>query len=177
MMKNALQEQLLKAGLAREEQLQSREKKSKVKRKPKPAHQASRPAPDLAAAYAARQRAEQAEKQEQERLAALKKANRQAVEKLIRDHLQNDETAEEKYQFLAGDNVKHLYVTPAQRQALINGELAITFLAGKRCLIPAEIAHRIQELQPDKLIVLHDEDRDQTEDEYADFSVPDDLIW
>jgi hypothetical protein len=51
--------------------------------------------------------------------------------------------------------VKYLYVTEQQQRELADGVLAITFLEGKRCLIPSEVAQQILAIDPDKLIVLN----------------------
>ncbi|OQX06663.1 MAG: hypothetical protein BWK73_30130 [Thiothrix lacustris] len=77
---------------------------------------------------------------------------------LINDNLHNVDDADIRYNFVVGDNIKYLYVTEAQQQALADGKLAITFLGGKRCLIPDAIAQQILALDPDKLIVINTPD-------------------
>lgn len=170
--KNALQEQLLKAGLANEKQLQKAHKKNKSKKTGKPKQR-----DNLAAAYAARTKAERKEQQEQARLAALKKANQKKILQLIKDNTLNDDKAKLGYQFTAGNNIKKVYVTETQRKALIEGELAITFLKGRRCLITTEIAEQIQQLDPEKMVILNAAEKKDENDPYADHEVPDDLSW
>ena len=171
--KNALQEQLLKAGLANEKQLQTAHKKNKSKKtgKPKQRH-------DLAAAYRARTQVERQEQQEKARLAALKKANQKKIQQLITDNTLNAENAEIGYQFTAGTTVKKIYVTDKQKTGLLEGSLGITFLKGRRCLIPAEIASQISELDPEKIVILNTvATQSETDDQYEDYAVPDDLTW
>ena len=184
-MKNALQEQLLKAGLATEDQLakprQNRRKQSrpqnrkpagKPKRKPKPQDDS-----DLARAWAARQKAEREEAARKKRIKAQRKANRAKIRQLTLDNCLNADDAEIPFQFMVGSNIKNIYVTEAQRRQLLDGELRITFQDGRRCLIPAEVAARIHELDPEKLIIDPSAVEESADDEYADYQVPDDLIW
>lgn len=114
---------------------------------------------DLARFYQARAELERNERAEQERLqreqAARRKQYREHIRSLILENLQNVDDAEIRYHFRVGDNVKSLYVTEAQQGALADGRLAITFLEGKRCLIPAAVARQIQELDPGKVMVLN----------------------
>jgi len=170
--KNALQEQLLKAGLANEKQLHKAHKKNKSRRTGKPKQR-----DDLAAAYAARNKAERKEQQEKARLAALKKANQNKIIQLIKNNTLNDDKAGLGYQFTAGTNIKKIYVTETQRKALIEGKLAITFLKGRRCLIAKEIAEQIQLLDPKKMLILNTAEEKDQDDPYADKEVPDDLSW
>ncbi len=180
-MKNALQEQLLKAGLATEKQINkanAAKKKSKKQAPRKPKNQRNQAKSDLAAAYAARKKAEAAEHAEKQRLAALKKANKATIDALIRDNTLNKDKAEIPYQFLVGTTIKKVYVTEAQKTQLLNGELGIVFRKGQRCIIPKAIVDKILELDPQKVVFINKpEDKPDTPDEYAEFEVPDDLDW
>ncbi len=188
-MKNALQEQLLKAGLATEDQLA---KPKPARRKPrqqkgrkgggKPGRpqqtgKARRDDSDLARAWAARQKAEREEAERKKQLKAQRKANRAKIRQLTLDNCLNSDEAEIPFQFMVGSNIKNIYVTEQQRKQLLSGELRITFQDGKRCLIPAAVASQIHELDPEKLIIDPSKVEEQIDDEYADFKVPDDLIW
>ncbi len=190
-MKNALQEQLLKAGLATEEQLT---RATSPKRKPprkqgkgaggsanrqrqkgarKPGNQSS----DLARAYAARQQAEREEAARKKRLKAQRKANRAKIRQLTLDNCLNVDDAELPFQFMVGTNIKNIYVTPDQRKQLLEGQLRITFQDGRRCLISTDIAAKIHELDPEKLIINPTEVEETIDEAYAEFKVPDDLNW
>jgi Uncharacterized protein conserved in bacteria len=187
-MAHSLRDQLLKAGLVTEAQLEkANQPKPAPSRQPqqhnqtsrrdnRPAHtvekpqrtenKAPRPTPkeksDLAQFYAARAKTEREEReqaeQRQREIAARRKQTREQVAALITANLQNVDDADIRYNFVVGDNIKYLYVTEAQQQALADGNLAITFLGGKRCLIPLDIAQQILALDPDKLIVINSPD-------------------
>lgn len=212
-MSNDLREQLLKAGLVTEQQVQkaksdkkppkSASSKKKAASKPhkgKPAKsrppqaEKNQPTPakaqpeksddiDLAKAYSARAKEERRLKEEQEKAERearqRRKENREKIRKLILENLQNDDKAEEPYNFQIGQNVKRVYVTATQKKQLAAGELGITFLEGKRCLIPEPIAREILALDAERIVFLADKDDTQGDenDPYKDFQVPDDLTW
>ena len=169
-MANSLQEQLLNSGAATEEQLQ---KAQEAKKRPKKQHRPKRtvtnkqqakpkkskkPASDLAQFYNQRTTFERKTKEEEEKkkkeAARLKKLNAKKIRKLLLDNLQNVDDAEIRYNFVVGTNIKYLYVTEAQQESLAKGELAITFLGGRRCLIPTVIIDDLRQLEPSKLIVV-----------------------
>lgn len=184
-MAHSLRDQLLKAGLVTEEQLEKANQPKPaprqqsqprnpaprrdnrpavpVEKPPRPETKAPRPTPkeksDLEQFYAARAKTEREEReqaeQRQREIAARRKQTREQVAALISANLQNVDDADIRYNFVVGDNIKYLYVTEAQQQALAAGELAIIFLGGKRCLIPLDIAQQILALDPDKLIVIN----------------------
>ncbi|HDP88337.1 MAG TPA: DUF2058 family protein [Thioalkalivibrio sp.] len=195
-----LKEQLLKAGLVTEEQVREAARpakpasrrgkpgKGRAKTKGKAPREGNRshqtPAAgvtpeeiDLARAYRLRaeeeRRAREAAEQARREAERLRRANRARIAELIREHAQNDASAEQSYHFTVGDKVKQVLVTPEQLQALADGLLAITFLDGRRCLIPAAVADEIQALDPGKLVIRH---TPETDGAAAD-DVPDDLVW
>ncbi|MGV6816258.1 MAG: DUF2058 family protein [Thiotrichales bacterium] len=178
-MKNILQEQLMKAGLVTEEQVKAANRKPE-KRSKKPAKQAPRKTvkaqqkkkDNLAAAYAARARQEKQEEAEKQNLARERKQNRARLRELVLKNKLNDPTAEVAYQFVVGSNVKKVYVTEKQREELISGQLAITFVDGKRCIIPGQIADEVRRLDPEKILIQNQPDASTDEQD-----IPDDLIW
>ncbi len=174
-MKNALQEQLLKAGLVTQDQVKAANRKPKPKkRKPsKATKQPRQPTNDLAKAYAAREAAEQQEARRAREQAAKRKRQRAQLRKLIQDNTLNDPAAELPYQFVVGSNVKKVHTTAEQRQLLLDGRLAITFLDGKRCIVSEDIALQIRGLDPKKIIIQANPDALQ--EDASD--IPDDLIW
>jgi len=108
------------------------------------------------------QEAEEARKREQAR---LKKQNRKKLRELVLKHLKNDENANLRYNFVVGSNVKYVFVTEEQQNQLAAGELAITFIDGKRCLIPTDLHDQIKALEPTKIIVIADPNDAQNNDD------------
>ncbi|PID50290.1 MAG: hypothetical protein CR991_02355 [Proteobacteria bacterium] len=120
----------------------------------------SRPPSDLAQFYRKRDQVERQEREAEEKRrreqAERKRQTRQAIRELIANHQQNIADASIRYNFVVGETVKYVFVTAAQQTELAAGNLAITFMDGKRCLIPLETATQIKALDPDKLVVIND---------------------
>lgn len=162
---SSLSEQLLKAGLVTKEQVKKAEQKPKPKAK-KSHNKANRKSikktpkeqSDLEQFYNARSKQESKEKQKAERkkkeLARIKKETNDKINALIAKNLLNDADAEIRYNFVVGTTIKYIFVTEQQQKKLSDGEIGITFLGGKRCLIPKETALEIKQLNPHKIVIL-----------------------
>ena len=171
---SSLSDQLLKAGLVTKEQVEKAAEKPKRKNKQKnqssinkkhsrskvkavkKQSSSTREQTDLEKFYQERAKTEAREKQAairaKKEAARIKKEINAKVNSLISANLLNDETAEIRYNFVIGTTIKYLFVTEQQQQQLMDGKLAITFLGGKRSLIPIEIAQKILELNPNKIV-------------------------
>jgi uncharacterized protein YaiL (DUF2058 family) len=87
---------------------------------------------------------------------------------------------EVSYNFVDGKAIKKLYVSSQQQVALSRGSLVIVGLGEQYSVVPANVALRIEERAPETVILraealgnaVADED-----DPYADFVIPDDLMW
>ncbi len=177
---SSLSDQLLKAGLVTEEQVKKAAEKPKrhhsnkpnksnrnnVKRPNKPKssieNKIKKEESDLAQFYKERASLERSEKQEvarkKQEAARIKKETNDKINKLLTDNLLNDEAAEIRYNFVVGTTIKYLFVNEDQQQKLADGELAISFLGGKRALIPVSIAKQITEINPNKIVIIADSD-------------------
>lgn len=171
---SSLSDQLLKAGLVTEEQVkkaaekpkkhkpyQSKSKKPFKERSPATNSSTTRKeSSDLAQFYKQRASLERTEKlrvaKEKQEAAKIKKETNDKINKLLTDNLLNDETAEIRYNFVVGTTIKYLFVNEEQQQKLADGELAISFLGGKRALISTGIAAKITELNPNKIVIMAD---------------------
>ena len=160
---SSLSDQLLKAGLVSEEQVKKAAEKPKFKPKKQTTNKAKKPRvkqeqSDLAKFYGERKKLENKEKQEKARkkkeAARLKKEMNEKTNKLISDNLLNDEAAEIRFNFVVGTSIKYLFVTEEQQQGLVDGKLAITFLASRRSLIPVEIGEAILKINPKKIVII-----------------------
>ena len=172
---SSIRDQLLKAGLVTEEQVKKAETKPKPNTKNKRTGKAStgqvgkqrkpqkqvpkkRELTDLERFYQERDKTDKAEKAEQEKqkkeAARIRKEKRAKIGALIKNNLVNEESAEQRYNFVVGSSVKYLFVTDAQQEQLAKGELAIVFLGEKRCLIPIEMGNQIKEIEPSRLVIV-----------------------
>ncbi|MGF1545711.1 MAG: DUF2058 domain-containing protein [Thiotrichales bacterium] len=181
-MKNALQDQLRKAGLIDDKKI----KKAKAEQRQQDKQQRKGQAPTVpgeSVAAAARRAAD--EKAQHDRLLnqqrqseAQQRALAAQIRQLIEAHRQAP-GGEIAFQFADAGAVRRVFVNPTQREQIVRGVLAIAKLDSRYELIPAEIARKITERDPGSVIVLNAAPVAEAKDEdpYADFQVPDDLIW
>jgi uncharacterized protein YaiL (DUF2058 family) len=83
------------------------------------------------------------------------------------------------YQFNHQNKVKSIYVSDKVREALINGRAGIIGLDSGYEIVPAEIARKIQDRDASRVVVLNQISQATLaeDDPYADYQIPDDLMW
>jgi uncharacterized protein YaiL (DUF2058 family) len=176
----SLQDQLLKAGIVDKDKAKkiNKEKRKKARQMPK-----GKVALDEAKEQAKRALAE---KSESDRLrsktlqaAADKKAIHAQVIQLVRTNTIERSGGETTYQFTDNKKIKKIYVTVAQQNELIKGQLAIAKLDEEYALIPRQIAEKIQQREDHIITVLNSQQQSEVDadDPYADYQIPDDLMW
>lgn len=181
-MNNPFQEQLLKAGLVTKEQVHKAQKeKHKNSKQKRPKKQ--RAAPDEnavkareAAAQKARHDRELNQKRQEQ---ARQKAVSAEINQLIRQNLikrnPDDDIA---YRFEHQGKVKTIYVDETTRQQLAKGKIGIARIEGHYELVPLLIAGKIKERNSKRIILATPETAKPDEnDPYAEYQIPDDLIW
>lgn len=179
--KLSLQEQLLKSGLVSSAQAKTvksnKHKQEQLQRKNNVV--VSDEAKELAQKARAEQLARDIELNQQRQQQELKKQLLAQVKQLIE---QNKLTRDEDgvaYRFTDDNKVKTLYVAETMRKQLINGQLAIVKLGKGYEVVTAEIAKKISERDASSVLV-HNEPAATTtpsDDPYAGYAVPDDLMW
>jgi uncharacterized protein len=178
--RNPLQEQLLKAGLAKKSKV---DQAAREQARLRSAKSVPTPNADLAEAERARQekverdRALQAERNAQARTQELRAQIRQIVE-------QNKLTPEGEidYRFADGDAIRSVRVSDAIRRQLANGALVIARHDAGYAIVPRAAAEKIETRDPAMIALDHRRTppaaSDAGDDEYySRFKVPDDLIW
>ncbi|MDQ5939674.1 MAG: uncharacterized protein QG557_622, partial [Pseudomonadota bacterium] len=87
--------------------------------------------------------------------------------------------AEIAYHFTDETKVKKLYVTQLLRDKLSSGKLAIVKDDATYALVSNDIAQKIKERDATQVLVCNEEKTDipQEDDPYANFEIPDDLMW
>ena len=121
-------------------------------------------------------------KQEEETKKQIAAQIRQLIEQ---NRIVYDEEAIEEYDdssayhFTDGNKVKKLFVPPDIRTQIASGKLAIVRSGKRYNLVPAAIAVKIRERNADSVVVLIEPDKNPAHenDPYADYQVPDDLMW
>lgn len=174
----SLKNQLLKAGLtttkrARRAAHEQRQEQSRVKK-----------GESQSAAELARQRqAEQAERSrqlnEQRQAEQRERALRAEVQQLIETHKVARDGGEQSYQFLAGKRIAKIYVPQQLVRALATGRMGVVQWQERYEVLPYEALERLAERDEGVIVSWHKESEQAPaeDDPYADFPIPDDLMW
>lgn len=176
----SLQDQLLKAGLIDDKKAKkikkAKHKQVQQKRKNKTA---TLDESKLAAQKAQTEKAEHdRELNLQHKVAAEQKAIQAQVRQLIEMNRQSMEDGDLPYSFTDGTVIKRIHVTGRQLKQLGNGRLCIVKLDEQYELIPTLVADKIQQRDQQTPILSNQPTETANEDDpYADFQVPDDLMW
>ena len=178
MTKLTLQEQMLKAGLV------SSKKRAKVQRTAKKSRVQAREAREAVEENKKAQAERDRQLSEQQKQAALAKEYKAQVKQLIEMNRIVINRGAIDFNFTDGSVIKKIAVDKQTQTQLINGRLAIARLLtadGKSdyAIIPAVVAEKITQRDADS-IVLHSALSEEVQDEddpYADFKIPDDLMW
>ena len=178
-MGNSLQDQLIKAGLAdakqaRRPRVDKHAKKSKKNRQQPVLSESAQAARQSQAGKVARDR----ELNEQRRAKAERKALRAQIKQLIEQHRLARDEGELSYHFEDNRKIRKIYVTSAIHEQLVEGRLAIVKLDGRYDVVPPDVAEKIRERDA-YCVVRRKEPEPKTaeDDPYADYQVPDDLMW
>ncbi|EKG3230785.1 nucleoprotein/polynucleotide-associated enzyme [Enterobacter sp. MGH120] len=179
MTKLTLQEQMLKAGLV------SSKKMAKVQRTAKKSRVQAREAREAVEENKKAQLERDKQLSEQQKQAVLAKEFRAQVKQLIEMNRITVAKGNITFNFTDGNLIKRIEVDKQTQTQLINGRLAIARLvinAKGDCdyaIIPAVVADKIAQRDADSIVLnsaLSQEEQDE-DDPYADFKIPDDLMW
>ena len=173
MAKLSLQDQLLKAGLVNEKKLKKAQKGSKKSRVQ------AREAKAAVEEQKQAQRLKDKELNEQRAQQQLSKELKAQVKQLIEMNQVDLTRGEIKYNFTDGTLIKSLYVTTEIRTQLINGVLSIAKSAESYAVIPSSVAYKIAERDAEAIIENKSSSEESLaeDDPYAEFVIPDDLMW
>ena len=179
-MANSFGDQFLKAGLVNKTQL-SKAQKSKKKQEKLRNKQKIEVVDE--AALAARQAAEDKAARDRELNRRQKEeAERRAIQAQVRQLVEMNrvprDDGELGYNFQDGKAIRKIFVTEAMHDKLARGLLAIARLDDGYEVIPSAVAEKIM-LRDASCIVSNATTRLESgeDDPYADYKVPDDLMW
>ncbi|RZK38070.1 MAG: DUF2058 domain-containing protein [Pedobacter sp.] len=178
MVKNALQAQLLKAGLVDNKKAKKLSKQAVHEQRTGQSNEA-----ELKAKIAQDQQEKLARDQaldlEKKRLLQGKEL-KAAIVQMINQHKIKDTDGEVAYQFIDDNKVKKIYLNQQIYNALVAGSLIIAKEAESYAILPKALAERINDKMEGFIIVNNSEKNEQTTDEedpYAAYVIPDDLMW
>ncbi|EKN3733347.1 TPA: DUF2058 domain-containing protein [Yersinia enterocolitica] len=179
MTKLTLQEQMLKAGLV------SSKKMAKVQRTAKKSRVQAREAREAVEENKKAQLERDKQLSEQQKQAALSKEYKAQVKQLIEMNRINLAKGDIGFNFTDNNLIKKIVVDKMTQAQLISGRLAIARVVADNngeseyAIIPASVADKIAQRDANSIVLnsaLSQEEQDE-EDPYADFKVPDDLMW
>jgi len=177
----SLQEQLLKSGLTSD--AKAKQVKSEKRKQDKLKRNNGVELVDDIKLSAEQQRQQQIERDRelnrQRKLADEQKALAAQIKQITELNRIAQDANGMAYQFSDANKVKSLYVSEKVRTALIEGRAGIVRLEQHYDIVPAEIARKIQVRDADCVIVLNQASNDvpAADDPYADYQIPDDLMW
>jgi uncharacterized protein YaiL (DUF2058 family) len=179
----SLRDQLLKAGLVTEKQVEDAERQQKRQKYAQPRPRKGTPPPptpqQLAAQKAAAEKAARdAELNRKKQEKAERKAKFAQIRQLVEQHHVPRVETDDYYNFVDGKNIRRVSVTPALRAQLVAGQLAIVRNEGRYAFVPAAIADDIR-ARVERAVIHHNrpDAPPAADDPYKDFVVPDDLTW
>ena len=179
----SLQEQLMNSGLINKQKAKQAqtEKRRQAKQKKK---KGTVIASDIQVAIQ-----EKSELQKQKDLAknqqtqeelAIRAAHGKLIQ-MIAQHCEKNYQGELDYHFTYNNKIKRIAVTLEIQQGLIKGYFAICVLNEEFYLINKEAAEKLRSIDESVLVALHDQTENKPQDDqddfYAEFTIPDDLMW
>jgi uncharacterized protein len=175
----SLADQLLKAGLVdKNKAKQAHQEKSKQKKVERRTGTQTVDEARLAAQEAQRKQAERARELNAQRDAEMKqKAIAAQIAQMVQQNRQPKGNGDIAYHFTHGTKVDRIYVSAAVQQHLVAGRLVIVCMAGATELVPKVIADKIAERDPNIVVRVNKSAVVEEDDPYADFKIPDDLMW
>ncbi|MEA9392562.1 DUF2058 domain-containing protein [Acerihabitans sp. TG2] len=179
MTKLTLQEQMLKAGLV------TSKKMAKVQKTAKKSRVQTREARAAVEENKKAQLERDKQLSEQQKQAALSKEYKAQVKQLIEMNKIDISKGDIGFNFTDNNLIKKIVVDKMTQTQLISGRLAIARLVvdnsgvSEYAIIPASVADKIAQRDANSIVLnsaLSQEEQDE-DDPYADFKVPDDLMW
>jgi uncharacterized protein YaiL (DUF2058 family) len=179
-MGSSLQEQFLKMGLV------DKKKANKAKKQKHTQRKSGKKQDDVNNIAAMSKQGLAEKKKRDQQLNKKKIAVREAKEatakarQLIDTHKITLEKGDAPYNFTDNNTIKKIYLSSKIIDNLVNGKIGIVKQAGEYQLVPADIIYKVRELNNKLVILLNapsSKNKSDEDDPYADFQVPDDLMW
>jgi uncharacterized protein len=177
MVKNALQAQLLKAGLVDNKKAKKLSKQAVHEKRTGESTEA-----ELKASIEQAKQEKQVKDQaiEQQKKAVLQEKELKAtILQMIDQHKIRNTDGDVAYQFI-DEKIKKVYINQQIYNALVAGSLVILKDNDSYAFLPKPLADRIDAKMKGFIVVNNSENNEQTTDEedpYAAYVIPDDLMW
>ncbi|NQY63029.1 MAG: DUF2058 domain-containing protein [Alteromonadaceae bacterium] len=181
----SLQEQLLKAGLTTKQKTRQANSDKRKKNKQKRSgvnHGASlqeQVQQDLAKKQAEKSVKDNVLNDQKKQLLADKEQQLR-IKQILDHHQLKNVNGETEYNYTFDSKIKKLHVDKVTHKALVNGRLALCGLQEITYIVTAETAAKLAELDAKVVLVQNEKveiDQVDEDDPYADYQIPDDLMW
>jgi len=178
-MGNSLQDQLFKAGIASKKQAvkAKKAKNTKEKQQRKGMEVTDETAEQVAKADAEKREKDRALNQQQHDAAQARAIKAQIVQLVELNRI--EERGESEFRFTHGETIKTLLLDDETRALIVKGNLCVVCVNDQYDVVPHTVAAKIAERDDTLVLVANKVTEDDTDenDPYADFKVPDDLMW
>lgn len=181
-MGNSLFEQLKKSGLV-DDKKAKKAKQTQYKNKKQKSKKGAAAQVDEATLLAQKTNTEKVERDRQlnqtKKAEAEHKAIAAQIKQLIETNRISDNNGDVVYNFTDAKVVKRLHISEQAHQHLMSGYLAIAKLGDTYELVPVPVAEKIKQRDPRCIIFCEPSIgvEPSENDPYADYKIPDDLMW
>ncbi len=180
-MGNSLQDELLKAGLIDKGRLDKAKKQNRQQAKQQRQGKAKTTAKKTRQPTQAELEKRARDRELEQQRAEVRRQREVAAEvrQLVRNsrHPRAESEDDQPFHFENKGKIKRIFVSPETHKKIAAGKLIIVNDNGVFELVPPEIAEKIRQRNPALVIDLPDEQGPTEDDPYAEFKVPDDLMW
>ncbi len=177
-MAKSLADQLLNAGMVDQKKAKQIEKEKKKRQKQKLKNKL----PEIDEAKLAAQRALTAKQnksrqlnQQRESISRVRAIDAQ-IKQLVEKYAVKAE-GDNAFNFADQGKIKKIHIDDQSRTGLIRGYLGIVKHDATYRLVPSAIADKIAERDASRVLLQNQKADTDEEDAYADFKIPDDLMW
>ncbi|GGI90730.1 DUF2058 domain-containing protein [Shewanella gelidii] len=180
-MANALQDQLLKAGLTSKQKVRDAKTKKKRNRKANIDDGSETLKQEIASKKQEQIAKDKALNEQRFKEASDKGLVRGLITEFKKFAVTLSSHSEIKFNYTLDTKIFSIYVDEAIQKQLLSGKLGIVRYEDKSYVVPHKLAERVQLLVPEWCGYLWDAAGSQPEieedDPYADYAIPDDLMW
>ena len=176
----SLQEQLLRSGVVDKKKAKHIEQEKRKQKKKMPKGQAQlNEALEEVTANREEEVARDRELSRQLNEKAERKAVAAQIKQLIEVNRVDRNDGEISYQFTDGKKINKIHVTALLQTQLSNGLIAIIKLGDQYELVPSPVAEKIAQRDESRIILQNQASKNSgdEDDSYADYQIPDDLMW
>tara|TARA_B110000438_G_C15820606_1_gene654252 strand:- start:78 stop:629 length:552 start_codon:yes stop_codon:yes gene_type:complete len=116
----------------------------------------------------------------EKKLALVTKEQQLRILQILKHHQVTNVNGEAEYNYTFNSKIKKLFVDNVAHKALVNGRLALCGIDDTTYIVTAETAEKVSSLDPSVILVQNTksiEDVIAEDDPYAEFQIPDDMMW